>query len=77
MLILTKNDVFYGNFVGNRQTKIFLWKTDKVEMEVSHTFEISMGDKKKKSYGLLKSSSKGGGVSAPTTSLQKDPHVSF
>ena len=47
--------------MGNRQTKIFLWKTDKVEMEVSHTFEISMGDKKKKSYGLLKSSPKGGG----------------
>ena len=61
MLILTKNGVFYGNFVGNRQTKNFLWKTDKVEMEVSHTFEISMGDKKKKSYGLLKFSAKGGG----------------
>ena len=37
-----------------------LWKTDKVEMEVSHTFPISMGDKKKKSYGLLKSIAKGG-----------------
>ena len=60
MLILTKNGVFYGNFVGNRQTKNFLWKTDKVELEVSHTFEISMGDKKKKSYGLLKFSAKGG-----------------
>ena len=75
MRILTKNDVFYGNFVGNRQTKFFLWETDKVEMEVSHTSPISMGDQKKKSYGLLKSSSKGGGVSAPTTSLEKDPHL--
>ncbi len=62
MHILTKNDVFYGNFVGNRQTKKILWKTDKVEMEVSHTFPISMGDKKKKSYGLLKSTHKGGGL---------------
>ena len=60
-LILTKNDVFYGNFVGNRQTKKNLWKTDKVGMEVSHTFPISMGDQKKKSYGLLKFSAKGGG----------------
>ena len=54
-------DDYYGNFVGNRQTKIFSWKTDKVNMEVSHTFEISMGDKKKKSYGILKFSPKGGG----------------
>ena len=77
MLILTKNDVFYGNFVGNRQTKIFSWKTDKVEMEVSHTFEISMGDKKKKSYGLLKSSRKGGGAVGCTTSFQNDSHLSF
>ena len=66
-----------GNFVGNRQTKKILLKTDKVEIEVSHTFPISMGDKKKKSYGLLKFSAKGGGVSAPTTSLEKDPHLSF
>ena len=63
--------------MGNRQTKKNLWKTDKVEMEVSHTFEISMGDQKKKSYGLLKSSHKGGGVSGCTTSLQNGPHLSF
>ena len=63
--------------MGNRQTKIFLWKIDKVEMEVSHTFPISIGDKQKKSYGLLKSIDKGGGVSGCTMSLGNDPHLSF
>ena len=47
------------------------WETDKVDMEVSHTFEFSMEDKKKKSYGVLKSTPKRGRDVGRTTILGK------